>query len=58
MTELVLIQEALRCPVCDEAGRVGFLERVMTNEEANFILGGKEIVYKCKTCGALFGVQE
>ena len=58
MTELIVIQEPIACPICNLANRTGFLLKVFDEETARFIIAGRQIEYKCGTCGALFGVEK
>jgi hypothetical protein len=54
---LVLIQEPVKCPVCFDAGRMGFLFNQPVDEQVIGVNGAKSQLV-CKTCGALFAVRE
>jgi len=54
---LVLVQDPIKCPVCFEAGRIGFLFH-QTPDEKMFGVNGQQSALVCKTCGALFTVKE
>jgi hypothetical protein len=56
-TSLILLQDPVKCPVCFEAGRVGFL--FIQPVDAQVIgLNGSKSQLSCNTCGALFAVKD
>ena len=57
MSTLAELKGPTTCPACSnaEVPRMGFLRKIMTQEEGEHIIG-HSVHYECQTCYALFEV--
>ena len=55
MMVLTALTEPIICPVCNAAGRTGFLFVVRNTGEGNLVVKTIPVIYECNTCGVLYG---
>jgi len=54
---LELLKEPVMCPVCAENLLRSFLKRLAPTSETTMMIAGKEVLFECDTCHALFGIN-
>lgn len=60
LEDLVVIEEPIQCPRCGNAGRDGFLVRLLDIEDVTMMVedeGATKPTHSCNKCGLLVGVK-